>query len=66
MGLILILLILLLLLPFILALIGLAQRLSKNELKRKSGRKLLLIALILFGVEVLIGFAVCSNLGNMH
>ena len=65
---ILVFLFLLLLTPFILAAIGLALRFSRNELKRKKGRKLLLIALISLGVEILVGFAVCSNLmsGNMH
>lgn len=55
-------------LPFILMIAGIVQLIRKDALKKKSGKKLLLIGIGLLGVEILIGWSVCSNMnfGGMH
>ncbi|MEO5944620.1 MAG: hypothetical protein ABIP30_11000 [Ferruginibacter sp.] len=61
-------LLILIFLPFILVIVGIVQSMSKEPLKKKSGKKVLLIAICILGVEILIGWSVCSNMnfGGMH
>jgi hypothetical protein len=55
-------------LPLILVIVGIVKLCSSNEVQRKLGLKLLLGGILLFGVFVLIGFSICSNMsfGGMH
>lgn len=48
--------------PFILMLVGIVKLFNATEIKRKSGGKLLLIGIALLGVEILIGYSICSNM----
>lgn len=57
--------ILLLCAPAIIMLMGIVQLCSKNDAKKKSGKMVLLIGTLLFGVEILIGYSMCSNM-NFH
>jgi hypothetical protein len=54
--------------PFILMIIGGIQLTRADVLKKKNGKKLLLIGIGLLGVELLIGYSICSNMkfGGMH
>ena len=54
--------------PFILMIIGGIQLTRAGVLKKKNGKKLLLIGIGLLGVELLIGYSICSNMkfGGMH
>jgi hypothetical protein len=55
--------------PFILMIAGIVQLSRKDAVKRKSGKNLLLIGVGLLGVELLIGYSMCSNMhfgGGMH
>lgn len=49
--------------PLILILAGLIMRASAVAETRNRGAKMAMYGVILFAVEVLIGYAVCSNLG---
>jgi VIT1/CCC1 family predicted Fe2+/Mn2+ transporter len=48
--------------PLVLVIIGIVKSCSSNEQKRKDGLKFILGGLGLFGVFVLIGFSICSNM----
>jgi len=53
--------------PLIIMAVGFAQLLSSKPEKKKQGKKLMLIGAIAFAVEILIGFAICSNMSmNFH
>jgi len=54
--------------PFILMIIGVVQLTRGDLIKKKNGKKLLLIGIGLLGVELLIGYSICSNMnfGGMH
>jgi multisubunit Na+/H+ antiporter MnhB subunit len=49
-------------LPLIFIIMGIVKMASKEEQKRKAGLKFLLAGIGLFGVFVLIGFSICSNM----
>jgi uncharacterized membrane protein len=49
-------------LPLIFVIMGIVKMASSNEQKRKAGLKFLLAGIGLFGVFVLIGFSICSNM----
>ena len=48
--------------PAALIISGFFMRFSKTERYQNQGRKLLIAGVILAGVELLIGYAVCSNI----
>jgi multisubunit Na+/H+ antiporter MnhC subunit len=54
--------------PFILMIIGVIQLTRSDLVKKKNGKKLLLAGIGLLGVELLIGYSICSNMnfGGMH
>lgn len=54
--------------PFILMIIGIIQLTRSDLVKKKNGKKLLLAGIGLLGVELLIGYSICSNMnfGGMH
>lgn len=54
--------------PFLLMLIGIVEIFSKDAVKRKRARNLLLGGVLLLLVEILIGYSICSNIriGGMH
>ena len=54
--------------PFILIIIGVIQLTRSDLVKKKNGKKLLLAGIGLLGVELLIGYSICSNMnfGGMH
>ena len=54
--------------PFILMIIGVIQLTRSDLVKKKNGKKLLLACIGLLGVELLIGYSICSNMnfGGMH
>ena len=54
--------------PFILMIVGVVQLTRSDLIKKKKGEKLLLIGIGLLGVELLIGYSICSNMnfGGMH
>ena len=54
--------------PFILMIVGVVQLTRSDLIKKKNGKKLLLIGIGLLGVELLIGYSICSNMnfGGMH
>ncbi len=60
-GLILI-LFLIVVIPLIFVIMGIVKLCSSNEQKRKDGLKFLLGGILLFGVFVVIGFSICSNM----
>ncbi len=49
-------------LPLIFVIIGIVRLFSKNEERNKSGIKFLLGGILMFGVFVLIGYSICSNM----
>jgi cytochrome bd-type quinol oxidase subunit 2 len=49
-------------LPLIFVIMGIVKMCSSNEKKRKAGLAFLLGGIGLFGVFVLIGFSICSNM----
>ncbi|MDB5275080.1 MAG: hypothetical protein JWR61_35 [Ferruginibacter sp.] len=49
-------------LPFILMIAGIVQLIRKDLQKKSAGKKLLLAGIGLLGVELLIGYSMCSNL----
>jgi hypothetical protein len=49
-------------LPLIFVTMGIVKMCSSDEQKRKAGIKFLLGGIGLFGVFVLIGFSICSNM----
>jgi NADH:ubiquinone oxidoreductase subunit 6 (subunit J) len=49
-------------LPLIFVIMGIVKMCSSNEQKRKVGIKFLLGGILLFGVFVVIGFSMCSNM----
>jgi hypothetical protein len=49
-------------LPLIFVVMGIVKMCSNDEQKRKAGIKFLLGGIGLFGVFVLIGFSICSNM----
>jgi hypothetical protein len=49
-------------LPLIFVIMGIVKMCSSNEQKRKAGLRFLLGGIGLFGVFVLIGFSICSNM----
>jgi hypothetical protein len=49
-------------LPLIFVIMGIVKMCSSNEQKRKVGLRFLLGGIGLFGVFVLIGFSICSNM----
>ena len=53
---------------FILMIIGVIQLTRSDLVKKKNGKKLLLAGIGLLGVELLIGYSICSNMnfGGMH
>lgn len=54
---------------FILMIVGVVQLTRSDLIKKKNGKKLLLIGIGLLGVELLIGYSICSNMnfaGGMH
>jgi hypothetical protein len=56
-------------LPFILMISGIVQLVRKNPNNKNTGKKLLLAGVGLLGVELLIGYSMCSNMhfgGGMH
>lgn len=56
-------------LPFILMIAGIVQLVRKDSQKKSTGKKLLLAGIGLLGVELLIGYSMCSNMhlgGGMH
>ncbi len=55
-------LILLVCIPFVMMLIGIVQLFWSDAAIRKTGKKLLLIGIALVGVELLIGYSICSNI----
>jgi len=54
-------LILLACIPFVMILIGIVQLFWNDAATRKTGKKLLLIGIALVGVELLIGYSMCST-----
>jgi hypothetical protein len=48
--------------PLIFVIMGIVKMCSSNEQNRKAGIKFLLGGIGLFGVFVLIGFSICSNM----
>ena len=48
--------------PLISIIMGIVKMCSSNEQKRKDGLKFLLGGILLFGVFVVIGFSMCSNM----
>ena len=55
--------------PFILMIAGIVQLNRKDAAKQRSGKNLLLIGVGLLGVELLIGYSICSNMhwgGGIH
>jgi hypothetical protein len=49
-------------LPLIFVIMGIVIMCSSDEQKRKAGIKFLLGGILLFGVFVVIGFSMCSNM----
>ena len=49
-------------LPLIFVIIGIVRLFSKNGERNKSGKKFLLGGILMFGVFVLIGYSICSNM----
>jgi hypothetical protein len=49
-------------LPLIFVIMGIVKMCSNDEQKRKAGIKFLLGGILLFGVFVVIGFSICSNM----
>jgi uncharacterized membrane protein HdeD (DUF308 family) len=49
-------------LPLIFVIMGIVKICSSDEQKRKAGIKFLLGGILLFGVFVVIGFSMCSNM----
>jgi uncharacterized membrane protein len=49
-------------LPLIFVIMGIVKMCSSNEQKQKDGLKFLLGGILLFGVFVVIGFSMCSNM----
>jgi NADH:ubiquinone oxidoreductase subunit 6 (subunit J) len=49
-------------LPLIFVIMGIVKMCSSDEQKRKTGLKFLLGGILLFGVFVVIGFSMCSNM----
>jgi hypothetical protein len=49
-------------LPLIFVIMGIVKMCSSDEQKRKAGIKFLLGGILLFGVFVVIGFSICSNM----
>jgi NADH:ubiquinone oxidoreductase subunit 6 (subunit J) len=49
-------------LPLIFVIMGIVKMCSNDEQKRKAGIKFLLGGILLFGVFVVIGFSMCSNM----
>ena len=54
--------------PFILMVVGIVQIGRNDATKKQNGKKLLLIGVGLLGIELLIGYSICSNMnfGGMH
>lgn len=55
-------------LPFILMIAGIVQVVRKDAQKKSTGKKLL-AGIGLLGIELLIGYSICSNMnfgGGMH
>jgi hypothetical protein len=55
--------------PFILTIAGIVQLSRNDATKKQSGKKLLLIGVGLLGIELLIGYSICSNMhlgSGMH
>jgi uncharacterized membrane protein len=55
--------------PFILMIAGIVQLSRNDATKKQTGKKLMLIGVGLLGVELLIGYSMCSNMhlgGGMH
>ena len=54
--------------PIILGIVGIVMFFNTDEILKKRGKKLLLTGVILFLVEVLIGYSICSSMsfGGMH
>jgi hypothetical protein len=50
------------LLPIISVIMGIVKMCSSDEQKRKAGLKFLLGGILLFGIFVVIGFSMCSNM----
>jgi len=50
--------------PIILMIVGLVLSLNSQKETRKTGKRLLIGGAIFMAVEILIGFAVCSNIGG--
>lgn len=59
------LLFLILLLPFVLIIIGIVQVAGKDAPRTKKGKQVLLTGVIILGLEILIGYSICSNM-NFH
>lgn len=67
MGALIILLSLLLLAPIVLVLVGLIMRFNAKETLKEKGKKLMLWGAIVLAAEILIGYALCSNMRfNVH
>ncbi|MDN3658520.1 hypothetical protein QWZ08_22945 [Ferruginibacter paludis] len=55
--------------PFILMIAGIVQLSRNDATKKQNDKKLLLIGVGIWGVELLIGYSICSNMhlgGGMH
>jgi hypothetical protein len=48
--------------PLISIIMGIVKMSSSNEQKRKAGLRFLLGGILLFGIFVVIGFSICSNM----
>jgi hypothetical protein len=48
--------------PLISIIMGIVKMCSSNEQKRKAGLRFLLGGILLFGIFVVIGFSICSNM----
>ncbi len=59
------LLLLLVLSPVVLAIAGIVFLFRPDEIKRKKGKHLLLAGVLLFLVEILIGYSICTGM-NFH
>ncbi len=55
-------LVFIILLPVVMMLVGVVQLLTGDAAKKRTGRNLLLGGILILGVELLIGYSVCSGM----